>query len=85
MLCLSGTLAYAVFVYLCICIFVFVRLTHVNIIFDILEQSSFQRYTSSWVFLALCHMLYLCICVFVFLASQDALEVMGVTEALTPS
>ena len=35
-----------------------------NVIFDILEQSSFQKYTSCWVFLALCHMLYLCICVF---------------------
>merc|ERR1719430_3010918 len=34
--------------------------------FDILEQSSFQKYTTCWVFLALRHMLYLCICVFVF-------------------
>ena len=42
---LSGTLSYAVFVYLCICIFVFVSLTHGNVIFDILEQSSFQKYT----------------------------------------
>ena len=40
---------------------------HGNIIFDILEQSSFQKYTTCWVFLALCHMLYLCICAFVFL------------------
>ena len=40
---------------------------HGNIIFDILEQSSFQKYTTCWVFLALCHMLYLCICVFVHL------------------
>ena len=38
-----------------------------NIIFDILEQSSFQKYTTFWVFLALCHMRYLYICVFVFL------------------
>merc|ERR1719397_1147079 len=53
-----------VFVYLCICIFVFVRLSHGNIIFHILEQSSFQKYITSGVFLALCHMLYLCICVF---------------------
>ena len=30
----------------------------------ILEQSSFQKYTRCWVFLALCHMLYLCVCVF---------------------
>merc|ERR1711888_234574 len=36
-------------------------------IFDILEQSSFQKYTKCWVFLALCHMLYFCICVFVYL------------------
>merc|ERR1712077_39971 len=35
-------------------------------IFDILEQSSFQKYTTCWVFLALSHLLYLCICVFVF-------------------
>ena len=55
-----------VFVYLCICIFVFVRTARGNIIFDILEQSSFQKYTTCWVFLALRHMLYLCICVFVF-------------------
>ena len=49
------------------CIFVFVRLTHGNIIFDILEQSFFQKYSACWVFLAICHMLYLCNCVFVFL------------------
>ena len=67
MLGLSGTSPYAVFVYLCICIFVFVRPTHGNMIFDILEQSSFQKYTTCWVFLALRHMLYLCICVFVYL------------------
>ena len=71
MLGLSGTSSYAVFVYLCICIFVFVCSAHGDIIFDILEQSSFQKYTISWVFLALRHMLYLsicvfCICIFVF-------------------
>ena len=66
MLGLFGTSSYAVFVYLCICIFVFVHSAPGNIIFDILEKSSFQKYTTSWVFLALCHMLYLCICVFVF-------------------
>ena len=55
------------FEYLCICIFVFALLTHGNIIFDILEQSSFQKYTTWWVFLALCNMLYLCICVFAYL------------------
>ena len=64
MLGLSGTLSNAVFVYLCICIFVFARLTHGNIIFETLEQSSFQKYTTCWVFLALHHMLYLCICVY---------------------
>ena len=48
----------------CICMFVFACLTHGNIIFDILEQSSFQKYATCWVFLALPHMLYLCICVF---------------------
>merc|ERR1712208_167468 len=53
-----------VFVYLCICIFVFVRSTYGNVIFDILEQSSFQKYTTCCVFLALRHMLHLCICVF---------------------
>ena len=56
-----------VFVYLCICILVFALLTQGNIIFDILELSSFQKYTTWWVFLALCNMLYLCICVFVYL------------------
>ena len=66
MLGLSGTLSNAVFVYLCICIFVFVRSAHMNKIFDILEQSSFKKYTTCWVFLALSHLLYLCICVFVF-------------------
>ena len=64
---LSGTLSYAVFVYLCICIYVFAHLTHGSIIFDTLEQSSFQKYTTCWVFLALCHMPYLCICVIGFL------------------
>ena len=64
MLRLSDTLSYAVFVYLCLCIFVFACLTHGNVIFDILEQSSFQKYATCWVFLALRHMLYLCICVF---------------------
>ena len=67
MLSLSGTLWYALFVYLCICICVFARLTHESIIFDTLEQSSFQKYTTYWVFLVLHHMLYLCICVFVFM------------------
>merc|ERR1711860_342363 len=62
-----GSFKHFVFVYLCICIFVFAFLTHGNIIFDILEQSSFQKYTTWWVFLALCNMLYLCICVFVYL------------------
>ena len=38
-----------------------------NIIFDNNEQSSFQKYTTYWIFLALRHMLYLCIFVFVFL------------------
>merc|ERR1712212_500546 len=59
-------LCICVFVYLCICIFVFVRSAHMNKIFDILEQSSFKKYTTCWVFLALSHLLYLCICVFVF-------------------
>ena len=66
-LCHMLYLCICVFVYLCICIFVFALLTHGNIIFDILEQSSFQKYTTWWVFLALCNMLYLCICVFVYL------------------
>ena len=49
--------------YLCICICVFERLTIENIIFGTLEQSSFQKYATYWVFLALSHMLY---CVFVY-------------------
>ena len=36
-------------------------------IFVILEQSSLQKYTTCWVFLALRHMLYLCVCVFLYL------------------
>ena len=69
MLGLSGTLSFAVFVYLRISVFVYVyfvfsSLTHGNKIFDILEQSNFQKYATCWVFLALSHMLYLCICVF---------------------
>ena len=54
-----------VFVYLCLCIFVFALLTHGNTIFDILAQSSFHKYISCWVFLAIHHLLYLCMCVFV--------------------
>ena len=57
------------FVICCICVFVYVyfvfaSLKHGNKIFDILEQSYFQKYATCWVFLALSHMLYLCICVF---------------------
>ena len=33
---------------------------------NILEQSSFQKYTTCWVFVVLCHVLHLCICVFVY-------------------
>ena len=55
-----------VHLYLCISICVFARLTHESIIFDTLEQSSFQKYTTYWVYLELFHMLYLCTCVFVF-------------------
>ena len=39
----------------CICIFVYARLTHGNITFDTILQSSFQKYTTCWVFLALRH------------------------------
>ena len=46
------------------CIHVFVRSAHGNIIFDILEQSSFQKYTTYWVCLALRHMQCLVFCVF---------------------
>ena len=56
-----------VFVHFVIVFFVFVRSANGNIIFDILEQSPFQKYITCWVFLALCHMLYLCIFVFVYL------------------
>jgi len=56
-------LCICVFVYLCICIFIFAFLTPGNIIFEILEQSSFQKYATCWVFLALRHMLYLCMCI----------------------
>ena len=52
---LSGTLSYAVFVCLCICIFVFVCSLYGTIIFDILEQSPFQKYTTCWVQLILTH------------------------------
>ena len=67
MLGLSGTSSYAVFVYFVFVFFVFARLTHGNIIFDTLEQSSFQKYAICWVFPALGNVLYLCICVFVYL------------------
>ena len=56
-----------VYLYLWICICVFARLTHGSIIFDSLEQSSFQKYTTYWVFLVLHHMLYLCILCMYFL------------------
>merc|ERR1711989_13686 len=62
-------LAFRHMLYLCICVFVFfvfARLTHGNIIFDTLKQSSFQKYAICWVFPALGNALYLCICVFVF-------------------
>merc|ERR1711954_36091 len=39
-----------------------------NIIFDISEQSSFQKYTTCWVFLSLCNMLYLCICIYLVIS-----------------
>ena len=66
MLGLSGTssMLYLCLCVFCICIFVFACLTHGNIIFDILEQSSFQKYATWWVFTAL---LICCICVFVYL------------------
>ena len=71
-ICVFVYLCICVFMYLCICVFVylyflFACLTHGNVIFDILEQSSFQKYATCWVFLALDHMLYFCMCVFVFL------------------
>ena len=70
MLGLSGTWSYAVylcifnFVYSCICIFIFSRLTHGNIIFDILEQSSCKKYAICWVFR---HSIICYIFVFVYL------------------
>ena len=36
----------------------------------ILEQSPFQKYATSWVFLALRRMLYMCICVFFFVSTR---------------
>ena len=42
--------------------FVMIRLAHGNIVFNILEEFSFQKYTTCWVFLVLRYMLYLCIC-----------------------
>ena len=45
-----------------------------NIIFDILEQSSFQEYATCWVFLALCHMLYLCICICLCICHHHMIE-----------
>ena len=69
-LCLMLYWCICVFVYLCICVFcicVFASLKDGNIIFDTSEQSSFQEFTTCWVFLAICHMLDLCICVFVYL------------------
>ena len=44
MLGLSGTLSYALFVYLCICICEFVYETLSNISFDILGPSAFRKY-----------------------------------------
>ena len=38
-----------------------------SVIFFIVEQSSLQKYTTCWVFLALRHMLYSCTFVFVYL------------------
>ena len=76
MLGLSSTSSFAVFVYLYILhlyFFVFLRLTRVNIILDILEQSSFQKYAICWVFPALDNNIY----VFVYLCTckLDALKV----------
>ena len=62
-------------VYLCISVFlffVFALLTHRNTIFDILAQSSFHKYISCWVFLAIHHLLYLCMCVFVSFCICDS-------------
>ena len=49
---------------------VFALLTDGNIILDILEQSSFQKYTTWWVFsgnLSYAVFVCLCVCVFVYL------------------
>ena len=56
-----GLLALCHMLYLCMCI-LYLHVWHMGI----LEQSSFQKYTTCWVFLELRHMLYLCFCVFVF-------------------
>ena len=42
-----------VFVYLCICICVFGCQTRGNIVFEVLVRFPFQKYITSWVFLAL--------------------------------
>ena len=60
-LCHMLYLYICIFVYLYLYVLVFVCSAYGNMIFDILDQFSFQKYTTCWVFLALCHMLYLCI------------------------
>ena len=67
--CLTGmSMDSTVFNKCCNCVlcifFVFAHLTHGNVIFYILEQTSFEIYTTCWVFLAIRHLLYLCDCVF---------------------
>ena len=51
----------------CVCVCVIVRSARGNIISNILEKSSFQKYNTCWIFLALRDVLYLCICLFVYL------------------
>merc|ERR1712020_581860 len=43
-------------------------------------ESSFQKYTTCWVFLALRHMLYLCFCVFVFVCSAHGNIIFDILE-----
>ena len=89
MLGLSGTLSYAVFVYLCICVvvFLYLRFWHMGISFlTSLNNPLFKNIPhggSFWHFVICCICVFvcLCICVFVFGLGRSLLDQFGQKNA----
>ena len=51
---------------LCICYMCILHLIHGNVIFGILESHAFKKYSTCWVFQALCICVFAYLCIFVF-------------------